>query len=273
MLLAIDIGNTSVSFGLFSITPQSDNLNKPQKTLQFSSKFSSLAPRCTDEYAILFEQLTRLHGYSTDLIDCAAISSVVPHLTDAVCEAADLISGKQPYIIAPGIRTGFKIAVYDPATLGTDIVSNISAALEIVQPPLVIFDAGTANTLTYVDSHRNVYGTVISPGLRISAEALTDNAELIDTATLGKDSIPWIGKNTAESISSGVILGNSLMVDGFIRNIRESYLDRNNGEKLSLIATGGYSDIITSHTRNKFLTEKDLTLNGIASLFILNTFN
>lgn len=269
MLLAIDIGNTSVSFGLFNIVSDS---GKSSKTLLFSSRFSSRVPRCVDEYAVLFEQLIHLHGYSADIVDCAAVSSVVPHITDAICDAASIISGQRTYLIAPGIRTGFKIAIYDPATLGTDIVSNISSALEAVSPPFVVFDAGTANTLTYVDQERTVTGTIISPGLRISAEALTDSAELIDTVTFDKNSIPWVGKNTAESISSGVVLGNALMVDGFIRNIRESYIDKKSGEKLSLIATGGYADIITAHTRNKFIIDKDLTLNGIASLFMLNSW-
>lgn len=263
MLLAIDIGNTSVSFGLFDIS-------SGNRSLLFSSSFSSNVPRCPDEYSVLFDQIIRLHGYSTDLIDRAAVSSVVPRLTDAVCSAAEMISGRRAYLIAPGIRTGFKISINDPATLGSDIVSNIAAALETAEAPLVILDAGTANTLTYVDSKHNVTGTIISPGLHISLEVLTDKAELIDTVTLGKDSIPLIGKNTSESISSGVVRGNALMVDGFIRNIRESYLDKEAGEKLSLIATGGYSQIITAHTRNKFIIDKDLTLNGIASLFMLN---
>lgn len=270
MLLAIDIGNTSVSFGLFNIVSCDESQNKSTRTLLFSSRFSSRVPRCVDEYAVLFDQIIRFHGYSVDDVDCAAVSSVVPHITDAVCDAARLISGKRTYLIAPGIRTGFKIAIYDPATLGTDIVSNISAAIDAVTPPFVVFDAGTANTLTYVDRERTVTGTIIAPGLRISAEALTDKAELIDTVTLDKDGIPWVGKNTAESISSGVVLGNALMVDGFIRSIRETYIDKTSGEKLSLIATGGYADIVTAHTRNKFIVDKDLTLNGITSLFMLN---
>lgn len=262
MLLAVDIGNTNISFGLFDIE---DN-----KKLIFSSEFSSTVNRSIDEYAVLFTQLFTFNNADVSAVDCSAISSVVPHLTSAVCNAVKKLFGCEPFMIGPGIRTGFKIKINDPATLGTDIVSNVASAVEIVRPPFVVFDAGTANTLTFVNSDGAVEGTVISPGIRISLEALVDNAEQIEGASFYHGNMTYVGKNTLESISSGVILGTSLMIDGFIRNIREKYLDRENGEKLTLIATGDYCDTIVENSRNKFFVKKNLTLNGICNLFLSN---
>lgn len=270
MLLAIDIGNTNIFLGVFDTTVSDDG--KKNKSLVFSSGLSASVLRSPDEYAVVFSQLFTLHECSANSVDCVAVSSVVPHLTAAVCRGAEILTGASPYMIVPGIRTGFRIDVNDPATLGTDIVSNVAAALEIASAPIVIFDAGTANTLTFVDSSNSVAGTVISPGIRISLEALTDNAEQIETIIPSGRDIPLIGKTTFESISSGIVLGNAFMVDSFIRNIRENYLDREAGEKLSLIATGDYCELICRKTRNKFTFDKNLTLNGIASLYIKNNF-
>lgn len=263
MLLAIDIGNTSISFGIFNISADSSEL-------LFTSRISSSFRRSSDEYIILFDQILKYNGFDPSLIDCTAVSSVVPHLTDVMVESAEIISSSIPYIIAPGMKTGFKIDIYDPADLGADIVANVAGALNIVEPPFVVLDAGTANTLAFVDAHKNFVGTVIAPGLRISSEALSSNAELLESITINDSCIPLIGKNTDESIKSGLVLGNALMIDGIIRNIREKYVNKDAGEKLSMVATGGYCDIITEYTRNKFVIEKSLTLRGIAALYVKN---
>lgn len=263
MLFAIDIGNTSISFGMFDISADSFQL-------LFTSRISSSFCRSSDEYTVLFHQILKYNNFDTSLIDSAAVSSVVPHLTEAVVASAGNISSSVPFIIAPGIKTGFKIDIYDPADLGADIVANVAGALNIVEPPFVIFDSGTANTLAFVDAQKNFVGTVITPGLRISSEALSLNTELLENVTMECSDMPLIGKNTDESIKSGLILGNAFMIDGIVRNIREKYLNKDAGKKLSMIATGGYCDIITEYTRNKFVVEKSLTLRGIASLYVKN---
>jgi len=263
MLLAIDIGNTSVSFALF------DKDRNPDE-LVVSSKISTQKNRSADEYAVLIKQILDLKLGSDYSIDCSAVSSVVPTVTASVLSAAEILSGSKPYLIRPGIKTDFKISVNDPATLGSDIVSNVAAALEIAEPPLVIFDAGTANTITVIDEQRSLIGTVIMPGIRIASAALHENAELLDSVSVSSSELPIIGKNTEESVRSGLIHGNSLMLDGFVRNIRESFTAKDSANKLSLIATGGFSELITDHCRNKFFTDTSLTLRGVAALFYKN---
>ena len=269
MLLSIDIGNTSISFGTFEVSPNG------QPKLIFSSEISSCERRSTDEYAVLFKEIFSLKSSvqgAIEPIDAIAISSVVPTLTDRIASAAQLFSGcsSQPYIIGPGIKTGFRIAIDDPASLGADIVSDCAAALDLFAPPIAIFDAGTVNTVTVIDKERTVLGSIFTPGVRISAESLSQNAELIESVAIGTDPTPLIGKNTEEALKSGIINGNSAMLDGIIRNLREMLIDKNGGQKLALVSTGEYAEIILRNCRNKFAYDPALTLRGIASLYVRN---
>lgn len=268
MLLTLDVGNTSVSFALFDLGDDPDaGLPEPVVLSRIAVRKNAGA----DEYAVLIRDILKLHlGGSDPVIDSAAVSSVVPSASAAIADAATILSGHMPYIIAPGIKTGFRISIYDPACLGADIVSNAAAALLICKPPLVIFDAGTANTITVIDESRTLIGTVISPGMRISASALFEHAELLDTVSLGSGKLPMIGRNTDESVRSGIIYGNAMMLDGFVRNIRESILPKDGVSKLGLIATGEFARIITDNCRNKFICDDALTVKGIAALFRRN---
>ena len=270
MLLSIDIGNTSISFGTFDI---SRNGQLPE--LIFSSEISSCERRSTDEYAVLFKEIFSLkssvHG-TFNTVDSIAISSVVPTLTDRIASAAQLFSGcsSRPFIIGPGVKTGFRISIDDPASLGADIVSDCAAALDLFEPPIAIFDAGTVNTVTVIDKERTVLGSIFTPGVRISAESLSQNAQLIESVAIGTDTTPLIGKNTEDALKSGIINGNSAMLDGIIRNLREMLIDKNSDDKLALASTGEYAEIILKNCRNKFTYDPALTLRGIASLYVRN---
>ena len=266
MLLALDIGNTSVTFGLFDLSDDSAPVSPV-----VLSKIAVRKNAGADEYAVMIREILKLHLDDREThIDCAAVSSVVPSTSAAITEAAYILSGKKPYVIGPGIRTGFRIGIYDPACLGADIVSNTAAALDICKPPFIIFDAGTANTITVVDTSCTLTGTIISPGLRISSSALYEHAELLESVPINSGKLPIVGRDTDESIRSGLIYGNALMLDGFVRNIRETVLPKDSDCKLGLIATGEFAKIITDHCRNKFIYDEALTVKGIAALYRLN---
>lgn len=258
VLLAVDVGNTSISFGLFD----------SDEKLLAASKMAVYKSKSADEYAVLIKQLLDFNlSYSDYTIDSAAVASVVPSITPTILSAAQKLSGHTPYQIGPGVKTGFKIAINDPASLGADIVSNIAASLKICEPPLVVLDAGTATTITVIDDSRTLIGTVIMSGIRISADALKYNTELLDTISLDSDDVPMIGKNTDQAIRSGLINGNSFVVDGYIRWIRETVVSGASDRKLGLIATGGFAGAVTKNCRNKFLIDDNLTLRGIAALY------
>lgn len=279
MVLAIDIGNSSISCGVFDI-----NHWKYDNSSVCSFKIAS-QNLSADEYTILFLNFLQLHSIrisdslykkfpsykspvinssDPDYLNACVISSVVPALTDTISQVAHLITGNQPLLINQGIRTGFEIKLKNPEQLGADIVANIAAALHITQPPFVVLDVGTATTLTFVNAKRELTGAVILPGVVVSMEALSHSAALLSDVPLQKP-VEILGKNTSESVRSGVILGHAYSIDGFIRNIREQYCDE---EKLSLIATGGLAESILPSCRNKFSYIRDLTLIGAVNLLL-----
>ncbi|MBE6541378.1 MAG: type III pantothenate kinase [Ruminococcaceae bacterium] len=279
MLLALDVGNSSISVGLFDIINDNDKFHAALRaSFKISNKFYS-----ADEYAMLIRDFLKNYNVSTSLdsnlsdsaqsiINHTVISSVVPELTDIVYSAAKKICVSSPFIVGQGIHTGFGIKIKNPEQLGSDIVSNVAAAVEIIKSPFVVLDVGTATTITFVDVNMEIIGSIIIPGLKISMTALTDSAALLSSVPLTFND-ELIGKDTQSAIRSGVINGNVYMIDGFIRNIREKFLDKSSDEKLGLIATGGLAQCILPYLRNKFTYNENLTLIGMASLYCRNKLN
>lgn len=260
MLIAFDIGNSSVSIGVFE-----ESSNTPTATLKILNK-----PYSADEYVYCIEAI--LQKKYPELMergkfDHAVVSSVVPEITDRVARAAECICGKKPFIITSGIKTGFGIKLKNNEQLGADIVCNSAAAVSLMQDTgaAAVLDMGTATTLTVIDESKNVIGVVITPGVSVSLNALTNSAALLQNVRLENENI-LLGRNTDEAINSGIINGMRIMLDGFIREIREQY--GQNG--LSLIATGGQAKIIIPHMKNKFKYRENLTLEGEALLFRRN---
>lgn len=279
MLLALDIGNSSISAGVYAI--HSDRMTHTLIcTFKISSKFMT-----ADEYAIAIHNFLQLHDIRSKLqsnikqisvsesddrvIDCAVIASVVPALTDILAKAVVQLCGKPPFIIGQGTRTGFGIKIKNPEQLGADIVANTTAALAVCEPPLVILDVGTATTLTVVDENRDLLGIVIMPGLKISMSALSLSAAQLSDVRLERPE-ELIGRDTSSSIRSGVINGQIYAIDGFIRNVREQLHTKESGKSLGLIATGGLANYVLPYMRNKFTYDETLTLSGEVYLFRKN---
>ncbi len=256
MLLAIDIGNSMIKFAVY---------NKPlEKIAGFQIAASSI--RSTDEYRLHINQFLSAFQLS-DQIDASVIASVVPSLTTPIYQAAAQICGHKPFMVGAGTHTGFKINIDVHSQLGADIVANVAAARLSCTPPFVVVDMGTATTLTAVDRNGNIVGTIIHPGLQIALDVLTDSAALLNDVSLVKPAV-LIGQNSVTSIQSGIINGHICMIDGFIRQLRETLCEGN--ETLSMIATGGHAEIVIPHCRNKMKIDADLTVNGAAALYFAN---
>lgn len=262
MLIAFDIGNSSISIGVFELPSDSD----PQLLTSFKISNKSYS---SDEYTLLIRDFISRIGIDIKAVNCSVISSVVPELTDLIAVTAQQLSGVAPLMIDQGIRTGFGIHIKNPEQLGSDIVSNVAAALHYVKPPFVVLDMGTATTLTCVNTNVEVLGSIIIPGLKVSMTALTDSAALLSPVPLEYNH-ELIGRDTQSSIRSGVINGNVYMIDGFIRNIREKMIPADSDEKLGLIATGGLANRILPYMRNRFTYHENLTLFGTAYLYLKN---
>lgn len=254
MIIAADIGNTSVSIGVFS-----------GDTLVFKSKLGAVKTRSADEYAVLLLGVFQKNNVSISQIESAVLLSVVPTLTHTLTQMFESF-GIKTLIVGAGIKTGLNIRTETPGSLGADIVAETVAAIQIAKTPLIVVDLGTATTLTVINEKSELCGCIIAPGVKISLDALTEVCSLLPEVSLSEPK-QLLGKNTEDSINSGIIWGNTFMLDGFIDKIREEYGFENT---FSVIATGGLADLIIPFCKNKMIYEPDLTLKGLNRLYKIN---
>lgn len=256
MLLVIDVGNTNIVFGLFR-----------NKELVFDWRIASDVGRTSDEYGLLFDQVFNHNKISIDDIGDVIISSVVPTLMHTLSASAVKYLNRQPIIVEPGVKTGMNINYDNPKEVGADRIVNAVAAFEKYGGPVIIVDFGTANTFCYVNKEGDYCGGIISPGIKISAEALfLKTAKLPKVELVKPDNI--IGKNTVNSIQSGLVFGYIGMVDFIIeRMIHEIGCDE---KEIKVVATGGFSTLISSESKYIKVIDKMLTLDGLQIVYERN---
>ncbi len=255
MLLAIDIGNSNISLGIFK-----------DEILTFRAKISVQTKRSSDEYAALFYDLLRMNQISRDEITGCILASVVPELSGLVEEAARTVSGQDVLRVGPGIRTGFRIRIDDPSQLGADLVADTLAGLTEYGAPLVVIDAGTVTTIIAVDQSRTYLGGCIFPGIRASAQVLKETTALLPSIELGGGEDACLGRNSAGAMRCGLLVGSAMMVDGFID--RYTALPGMAGAKC--VATGGSAALVTARCGRQIVQDPELTLKGLRYLYETN---
>ena len=255
MLLAIDIGNSNVTLGVFQ-----------GQRLRMRAKASVQTRRSADEYAAMFYDLLRLHGIGREEIDGCILSSVVPAVTGLVEAAARTVAAVPVLRVGPGMRTGFRIRIDDPSQLGSDIVADTLAALTEYGAPLVLIDAGTVTTIAAVDASRTYLGGCILPGLRRSAAILKETAALLPSIGLDGPEADILGRDSGWAMRSGLLWGSAMMADGFMD--RYSALPGMAGA--NCVATGGSAHLVTALCRRKVFRDPDLTLKGLRYLYESN---
>jgi type III pantothenate kinase len=254
MILAVDIGNTSICLGAFE-----------SGSLSFKAKLASDSNKNADEYAVLIAGIFSMKHADTIEIEGAILLSVVPPLTHIIAEALCRFS-TEPLIVGSGIKTGLNIRVQTPNLLGADIVADTVAALQIANAPLIVIDLGTATTLTAINEKNELCGCIIAHGVKLSLDAMSEKCALLPEVSLTKPE-KLLGTNTADCMNSGAVYGSALMLDGFINKIRSEY---SFGDSLTIIATGGLSELIIPFCENTIILEPDLTLNGLHRLYNIN---
>lgn len=252
MLLAIDIGNSNISLGVFQ-----------DRTLAMTAKISAQSERSADEYAAVLYDLLRMNGVEREKLTGCILSSVVPGLTGLVEEAVRKLTGLTAMKVGPGIRTGFRIRIDDPSQLGGDLVADTLAALTEVGAPFVLIDAGTVTTIAAVDADRTYLGGCILPGIRTSAALFKESTALLPAIALGAGEEECLGRNTADAMRRGLLLGSAMMVDGFIGKYRA--LPKMAGARV--VATGGSARLMTAACAEEILLDQDLTLKGLKYLY------
>ena len=262
MLLALDVGNSSISFGVFE-----------EDRLLFCSKLSTVRTKCRDEYAVMLSEILKMHGVKPAQLDGVILSSVVPPLTGIIVDAAGQITHASPLVVGPGIKTGLNLRIDNPAQLGADIVASAAAALSLCEPPILVADFGCATTLTVINARSELCGVIIAAGIRSALDSLSATAaELPYIALEAPKHI--IGKNTADSMKSGAIYGNVFLFEGFIGRIGRE-LKADSEKPLSVIATGGLAHCIVPFCGERcgIRLHPTLTLEGLNLLYRRNAQN
>jgi len=256
MLFVCDIGNTNIFFGVFD-----------RDTMVFDSKITTSSEKSADEYAILISGIFAMYHVELSSIDGAVISSVVRPLNTMMSRCIEKLMYVKPMLVGPGVKTGLNIKTDIPSQMGADIVANAVAATSLVKGPVVILDLGTATTFTAINENGELCGVVICPGVRSSLNALSAEAAELPRISL-ESPRSLLGKNTTDSMMSGIIYGSAGMIDGLLRRIAEEW----NIMELAVIATGGLADTILPYCRGpvKIQNEPKLTLLGLKRIYHLN---
>lgn len=253
MILAIDMGNTNIVVGGID----------SEKTY-FVERISTDHDKTDLEYAVSIKTILDLHGITSDQVDGAIISSVVPPLTNVLKEAIEKTTGKSPMIVGAGMKTGLNIIMDNPKTLGADLVVDSVAAIAEYEAPLIIVDMGTATTICVIDHSGNYIGGVIIPGLRVSLDSLSGRTSQLPRISLEAPK-KTIGKNTIDCMRSGIIYGNASMIDGVVDRMQEEL-----GETATIIATGGLAKYVVPHCRHKIIYDDALLMKGLMILYDKN---
>lgn len=253
MLLAIDIGNTNIVIGGIK-----DN------QIVFEARIATDRSKTSDQYAVDIKDILSLFDVKAENIQDCIISSVVPPVFNSVRTGILKVTGKSPMVVGPGLKTGLKIHMDNPAQVGSDRIVIAVAALAEYKPPLILMDLGTATTLEVVGEDNSYLGGCIIPGVRISLDALTSRTAQLPGIRLEQPK-RVIGKNTVDCMRSGIMYGTAAMMDGMLDRIEEEL-----GTSTTVIATGGIAQFVVPLCRREIKLEKDLMLKGLNLIYQKN---
>lgn len=253
MILAIDVGNTNTVLGCIK-----------GEQLLFTLRIRTDRDKTADEYALLLQGLLERQGaYPVD-IEGGILSSVVPELKTVMAVAMRDLTGKDFLVVGSGIKTGLNIRMDNPAQLGADLVVDAVAALSRYKPPLIIFDMGTATTLSVIDKDGCYIGGMIIPGLRLSVDALSARAAQLPYIHLGAPE-RLIGTNTISCMQAGAVYSNAAMLDGLSQRVEEEL-----GQPVTVVATGGLMGTVLPFCKRSIQYDENLMLEGLRLLYEKN---
>ncbi|MEX2395104.1 MAG: type III pantothenate kinase [Actinomycetota bacterium] len=254
MLLAVDIGNTETTIGVFDGTE-----------LIQTWRLATQPQRTGDELLLLINSFLRLGRLPRDAdISGCAVSSVVPAATLAMREMVPHYFDLEPVIVEPGVKTGMPIKIDNPKEVGADRICDAVAAFEMFDGPCISVDLGTATTFDAVSADGSYVGGAIAPGLAISANALvsrTAQLRLVEFTRPGR----VIGKSTAEAIQSGIVIGYACLIDGMIELFAKEL-----GGDPKTVMTGGLADVMAPNLEHVDEVDPWLVLQGLRIIYERN---
>ena len=254
MIFAIDAGNTHIVLGCME-----------GDALLFTARVHTDRAKTADEYALIFRNLCDLHQIDRQKVEGAVLSCVVSELTRSLCRAVEIVIHQKPLVVGAGIKTGLNIKIDDPAQLGADLVVGAVAALAKHPKPLIIFDMGTANTMSVIGSQGQFMGGAIMAGLRLSVDSLSSSTSQLPHIEL---SAPprVICSNTVQCMQSGAVYGHAAMIDGLIDRVEAEL-----GQPVAaVVATGGLSSLLAPYCKRQLILEENLMLDGLRIIYEKN---
>jgi type III pantothenate kinase len=253
MIIAFDIGNTTVAIGLFK-----------EEKLVYNWKIRSDRDKTGDEYGLILRNLLAFAGQDTTAVKGAIISSVVPPLTPIFQALSHDLYRVRALVVGPGLRTGMPVLYEAPLEVGADRIVAGLAAFEKYGGPCIVVDFGTATTFDAVSAKGEYLGGAIAPGVQISAEALylkTAKLPRIEIKKPGKA----IGKTTVASMQSGLYFGYVGLCRNIIDEIRKEL-----GDETRVVATGGFGGQISPDIKDILAYEPHLVLEGLRIIYERN---
>lgn len=250
MILAVDIGNSNIVIGGV----------EGEQTL-FEARIRTEPTKTSDEYCVDLKILMDVHHVDPERVEGSIIASVVPQVLNSLKTAIRKLTGKDSLVVGPGLRTGLNIAIENPAQTGADLVVASVGALREHKPPLIVIDMNTATTMMVLDQNGALVGGSISPGVKISLDALTERTALLPGLQLDRPKNP-IGRNTNDAMRSGIMLGAASMLDGMVERMEAEL-----GYPCSVIVTGGIAKFVVPLCRRAMIYDKDLLIKGLVALY------
>ena len=255
MLLAVDVGNTNMTIGVFD-----------GEELKGRFRLTTAITRTSDEYGIAIGDVMEMNGLSRESITDAVIASVVPAVMHSLVSGIIKYLDINPVLVEPGVKTGIKILTDNPAQIGADRIVDAAGAYELYGGPVLVIDFGTATTYDLVDATGGFVAGVTAPGIRISAKALWEDAAKLPEIEIKKpDSI--LAKETISSMQAGLVYGQIGQTEYMVKHM----IEESGYGKVKVVATGGLGSMIAQNTDCIDVYDPNLTLQGMR--FIYNKQN
>lgn len=254
MLVAVDVGNTSTTIGIFI-----------ESELKHYWRISTDCKKTSDEIGMMFLSFFQYANVDFALIKDVIICTVVPTITHSLINAVKKYFSKEPIFVGPGIKTGINIKYENPREVGADKIVNAVGALKLYGGSLIIVDFGTATTFCAINKNRDYLGGIICPGIKISAEALFEKASKLPRVEL-METKKVIGKNTITSMQSGMFYGYVGQVEYLVGEMKKEMQEEN----IKVIATGGLARLISSRCNCVDEVNRLLTMHGLKEIYSIN---
>lgn len=254
MLLAIDVGNSNITLGLYDGSTQIE-----------SWRVETVATRTGDEYGLMVQRLLENAGHGASSIDGVIVASVVPDLTPVMQRLSQRALKQTALVVGPGTKTGMPIRYDPPKDVGADRIVNGVAAYARCQSACIVVDFGTATTFDSITAKGEYAGGAIAPGIRISMHALFTRAAKLPKVDIARPKFV-VGRSTVESMQAGIFYGYVGLVDGVVRRMAAEM----DASPLHIIATGGLASALAEASETIEMVDEDLTLDGLRLIYDMN---